>query len=72
MNVKRSKTKPRLFPLAVKAEKALKAAVAKAIREHALAGRPIYVWRNGKVVRIPASELKSFLRKPKRKKRTNR
>lgn len=65
MSVKRSKTKPHLFPLAVKAEKALKVAVAKAIREHALAGRPVFVWQDDKVVRIPASRLKSFIRKHK-------
>jgi len=37
-------------PLAYKAEKALKRAVAKAIAEHYRSGIPIAIWRNGKVV----------------------
>ncbi len=46
------------LPIAVRAEMALKAAVKKAIIEHARQGRPIYVWRNGKVVEISARELR--------------
>jgi hypothetical protein len=34
--------------------KALQIAVAKAIAEHKRLGHPIYVWEEGKVVRIPA------------------
>jgi len=38
---------------------ALKVAVKKAIEEHAREGLPIYVWRDGKVVEIPADELRA-------------
>ena len=43
--------------MAYKAEKALKRAVAKAIAEHKRNGIPIAVWRDGKVVRIPAVKI---------------
>jgi len=39
---------------ALKAEKALRIAVANVIEEHRQSGDPIVVWKNGKVVRIPA------------------
>ena len=39
--------------------RALKAAVANAITEHKSAGVPVAVWRNGKVVQLSASRLKS-------------
>lgn len=45
------------LPLEKRAEMALKAAVRKAITEHARHGRPIYVWRNGRVVEIPARKI---------------
>ena len=35
-----------------KAEKALKVAVAKALRQHAAAGVPAVIWENGKVVAL--------------------
>ena len=38
-------------------QKALRDAVQKAIRFHKLMGRPIVVWRDGKVVEIPAEEI---------------
>ena len=41
----------------VKAEKALKIAVAKTIEAHRVSGDPIVVWKNGKVVKIPASRI---------------
>jgi hypothetical protein len=42
---------------------AMKAAVREVIAEHAREGRPIYVWRDGRVVEIPARELrKRYLR----------
>ena len=44
-------------PLAIRAEEALKRAVAEAIAEHKRAGHPIAVWRDGKVVRIPADQI---------------
>lgn len=40
-----------------RAEIAFKLAVDNALRQHARAGLPVYVWRNGKVVEIPAREL---------------
>ena len=46
-------------PLAIRAEKALKRAVAEAIAEHKRAGHPIAVWRDGKVVHIPADQIET-------------
>jgi hypothetical protein len=43
--------------LAYKAEEALRKAVAEAIAEHQRNGVPIAIWRNGKVVRIPADQI---------------
>jgi hypothetical protein len=43
--------------LNLKAEKALKQAVVKTIRDHARTGDPVVVWRNGKVVWVPAEQL---------------
>jgi hypothetical protein len=43
--------------LAYMAEKALKEAVAEAIDEHRRNGVPIAVWRNGKVVLVPPSQM---------------
>ena len=52
------KEKKRLHaPLAYRAEKALKRAVAKAIDEHRRQGIPIAVWRDGKVVRVEPDQL---------------
>ena len=45
------------FLLAYKAEEALRKAVAEAIAEHRRNGVPIAIWRNGKVVRIPAEQI---------------
>ena len=53
--MKRSKRTP--FLLAYKAEEALRKAVAEAIAEHRRNGVPIAIWRNGKVVRIPAVQI---------------
>ncbi|MEJ2067638.1 MAG: hypothetical protein P8Y09_06770 [Deltaproteobacteria bacterium] len=44
-------------PLAYLAEEALKKAVAEALDEHRRNGVPIAIWRNGKVVRIPADRI---------------
>ena len=44
-------------PLAYRAEEALRKAVAGAIAEHRRNGIPIAIWRNGKVVRIPADQI---------------
>ena len=56
MNPKRKRA-PRVPAIVRKAEKALRIAVAKAIEEHRLSGDPIVVWKNGRVVKIPASRL---------------
>jgi len=45
------------FLLAYKADKELRKAVAEAIAEHRRNGVPIAIWRNGKVVRIPAEQI---------------
>jgi len=49
------------LPLIVRAEMAFKAAVEEVMEEHIRLGLPIYVWRDGKVVEIPASELRANL-----------
>jgi hypothetical protein len=41
------------IPLALRADRALKRAVAKVIEEHRRNGIPIAIWRDGKVVAIP-------------------
>ena len=43
--------------LAYRAEEALRKAVAEAIAEHRRNGVPIAIWRDGKVVRIPADQI---------------
>ncbi len=53
----RKGNKPRSSLIAYRAEKALQRAVAKAIAEHKRNGIPIAVWRDGKVVRIPAAKI---------------
>ncbi len=40
------------LPIEQQAEIAFKAAVAKAINEHARLGLPVYIWRNNKVVKL--------------------
>ena len=37
---------------------ALEAAVEEVIEEHAREGLPLYIWRDGKVVAVPAEELR--------------
>ncbi len=54
--MRKSKRTP--FLLAYKAEEALRKAVAEAIAEHRRRGVPIAIWRNGRVVRIPADQIK--------------
>jgi len=46
------------LPLEQRAEMALKAAVEKAIVEHARLGLPMYIWRDGKVVELSPEELR--------------
>jgi len=43
-----------LPPLAVKAEQAMKKAVAAAIAEHWRAGRPVHIWQDEQVVALYA------------------
>lgn len=45
------------IPLDIRAEMALKEAVADAIAEHKRQGYPIAVWRDGKAVLIPPEEI---------------
>jgi hypothetical protein len=40
------------LPIEQRAEMAFKAAVAKAIDEHARLGLPVYIWRNERVVKL--------------------
>ena len=47
----------------IKADKALKKAVAKTIQDHARTGDPIVIWRNGKVIWVPARQLRQQHRK---------
>ena len=44
-------------PLAIRAEEALKEAVAEAIADHKRTGDPIVIWKDGKVVRVPADQI---------------
>jgi hypothetical protein len=46
------------LPLLERAAMAMKAAVEKVIEEHAREGLPLYIWRDGKVVAVPAEELR--------------
>jgi hypothetical protein len=50
------------LPLEKRAEIAFKAAVAKAIDEHARLGLPIYIGRDGKVVELSADEVRDLSR----------
>ena len=53
--IKKSEIKD--MPLDKMALLALKRAVKNARKEHKLRGKPFSVWRDGKVVRIPAKDL---------------
>ena len=46
------------LPMEERALMALEAAVEKVIEEHAHDGLPLYIWRDGKVVAVPAEELR--------------
>jgi len=54
---RKSRQDVRDLPLKVKAEMALKEAVAVALAEHKRQGNPIAVWRDGKAVWIPPEEI---------------
>jgi hypothetical protein len=47
-----------ILPMSVRAEMAMKAAYENLVIEHARQGRPIVVWRDGKMVEISPEELK--------------
>ena len=44
--------------MAFRAEEALKKAVAHTIADHKCTGDPIVIWRDGKVVKVPADQIK--------------
>jgi hypothetical protein len=52
------------LPLGERAEMALKAAVEKVVESHVRDGRPLYFWRDGKVVEVSAQELRDTPVKP--------
>jgi hypothetical protein len=52
------KKKVRDIPIEIRAERALRKAVANAIREYKRAGVPITIWHDGKVVKIPPDQIK--------------
>lgn len=47
-----------LSPLAQLAEKALKEAVREVIEDHERTGRPLAIWKNGRVAYVSAKSLK--------------
>jgi hypothetical protein len=46
------------LPLLERAALAMKAAMEEVVEEHAREGLPLYIWRNGKVVAVPAEEFR--------------
>jgi hypothetical protein len=60
------RSKKASFPLAAKAEKAIKEAVNEAMIDHKRTGDPIAVWKNGKVAWIPARKIPVKLSRKKR------
>jgi hypothetical protein len=46
------------LPLEERATMALEAAVEKVIEEHIREGMPMYIWRDGREVAVPAEELR--------------
>lgn len=47
------------LPMEVRAEMALKEAVEEVMQDHIRSGRPIHIWRDGKVVEVSADELRA-------------
>ena len=45
------------IPIGIRAEEALKKAVAETIADHKRAGDPIVIWRDGTVVQIPPEQI---------------
>jgi len=54
---KKKETLRSKLPLAFLAEEAFKKGVSKAIADHKKTGDPIVIWRDGKVVKIPANQI---------------
>jgi len=50
--------KSRFADLNKKAAKAMREAVAKVVEEHKKSGLPLYIWENGKVVKVSAKKVK--------------
>ncbi|MDO9565642.1 MAG: hypothetical protein Q7J15_02735 [Candidatus Desulfaltia sp.] len=48
------------IPIGIRAEEALKKAVADTIADHKRTGDPIVIWRDGKVVKIPADQIEVY------------
>jgi hypothetical protein len=46
------------------ADEALRKAVARVVEEHRKSGEPLAVWRDGKVVRVPADQLQGYEEAP--------
>jgi hypothetical protein len=46
------------LPILERAALAMKAAIEEVIEEHAREGLPMYIWRDGRVVAVPAEELR--------------
>lgn len=63
MRKKNDSTK--LPPLVLKAEKALKQAVLKTLLDHERTGDPVYIWKNGKVVKVPANKIHQLIGRKK-------
>ncbi len=51
------KEKEKFSKLFSQAEQAMKTAIKKLIRQHKQSGHPMIIWRNGKVVKVPAYKL---------------
>ena len=67
---KNGQLKRSVHRISVKAEQALKRAVAETIRDHARTGDPLAIWRDGKVAWVPAAQLlRQNLRKERRSKK---
>jgi len=56
--------KPNELSLTQKATRALTEAVAKVVEQHRRKGIPLAVWRNGRAVSIPASEVGALRESP--------
>ena len=45
------------IPIGIRAEEALKKAVAETIADHKRAGDPIVIWRDGEIIQIPPEQI---------------